>query len=109
MALSKEPTHRSPGQQQECFPYIDRVIRLDLIMRDPRQGNQYMYKISHMIRIILNRVIGQMTDAVAPRVPRSNGENPRRGRADKAGGGEGSGGAVSGSMWLTGSAPGPGF
>jgi hypothetical protein len=41
-----------------------------------------MYRIMEkiMIRIIINRVIEQMTNAVTPRVTRSNGESPGRGK-----------------------------
>ena len=81
MSLSNEPIHRSPGQQQQFFPYIDRAIRLLLIVEAAARAP--IHVLDHgedQDQVIINRVIEQMTNAVTPRVTRSNGESPRRGR-----------------------------
>jgi hypothetical protein len=38
MALNNKPIQRSPGEQQERFPYIDRAIRLFLIVEGRGKG-----------------------------------------------------------------------
>jgi hypothetical protein len=105
MVLSNQPMQRSPGQQQECFPYIDRAIRLHPILvaaaREPVlvQGHthdQDHHQSSHWTD-------DECSDA------QSNGEGLPAREADKAGGGKDSGGAVPGSVRLMGPASGPRF
>jgi hypothetical protein len=51
MALNNEPMQRSRGQQQQCFPYIDRAIRLHPILvaaaREPIHVQDQMHGQDH--------------------------------------------------------------
>src|ERR1035437_10461401 len=89
MALNNKPIQRSPGERQERFPYIDRVIRLFLIVEGRGKGTN---PVQDQDQVIINRVLGQMTNAVTARVTRSNGESPGRGKPTRQAAERGHGG-----------------